>query len=129
MTSPTQYIDFSTQPGLATLSDTPPANVESWPVTVEALRGLVDGGWRPIESAPRDGTVVLVYGCSEDEWEEAHDEPRAPERVPFPAYVSIQKSIWWMAGGLLQQVKGATHWQPLPPPPAQSAAEEERVDG
>ncbi|MEG3086143.1 hypothetical protein [Sphingomonas sp. PB4P5] len=74
--------------------------------------------WQPIETAPKDGTIVLLWACDEDEWDDAHDEPRDPERCWYPARVSVQKHIWWIAGGMMRQLKGATHWMPLPAPPA-----------
>jgi hypothetical protein len=69
--------------------------------------------WQPIETAPKDGTIVLVWGYHEDNLE---DEDPATRR-PWPAWVSVQKHIWWLADGL-RQVKDPTHWMPLPEAPA-----------
>lgn len=107
---------------------------EDWQDAVEHLQGAVQrlsehlaallppasDGWRGMDSAPKDGTCVLLWGVHEDEWEEAQDEPRQPEYRPWPAYVSIQKSIWWIPDGM-RQVFGATHWRPLPAPPVAPA--------
>jgi hypothetical protein len=60
--------------------------------------------WQPIETAPKDGTRVLLY-IDEDEgpcigkWD-----------IDF-----WQKPNWCMEAG--DYWSGATHWQPLPAPP------------
>jgi hypothetical protein len=84
----------------------------------EAVEYVRADQWQPIETAPKDGTVVLLWACDEDEWEDAHDEPRDPQRYWYPARVSVQKHIWWIAGGMMRQLKGATHWMPLPAAPS-----------
>ena len=68
--------------------------------------------WHPIESAPRDETVVLLY-CP-DSWDS--DEVRVG---------------WWFEDGWydsegashpLTDIYGTpTHWMPLPSPPAMAA--------
>ena len=60
-------------------------------------------GWRPIETAPRDGTRILVHPAIEaaDAWSKAH--------------WSAQNECWIVGGspsGVLH-----TAWHPLPPPP------------
>ncbi len=56
--------------------------------------------WQPINTAPKDGTYVLVYGRHEGvrigKWETLFDDWEAPYE-----------------GGLLEP----THWMPLPDPP------------
>lgn len=68
--------------------------------------------WQPIETAPRDGTRVLLYCAGGDiaaaeyvvasdgfaGWEVSHTETSA-------IYLAVR----------------ATHWMPLPPPPTPSA--------
>lgn len=66
--------------------------------------------WQPIETAPKDGTAILL-ACAT--W--AHT-------VHLGRPVPIKVGGWNAeAGGW--QIFGAswrpTHWQPLPPPPAQ----------
>lgn len=71
-------------------------------------------GWMPIESAPMDGTSVLL-------WEEASIEPFVgrwglgrcwevdTEHVDTDGDANVISKLW--QGGI-------THWSPLPPPPA-----------
>jgi hypothetical protein len=67
----------------------------------ELSRLRADAKWRDIASAPRDGTVFQVY------------TPQAPLKV---------RSRWWsdIAQGWSDDAK-ATHWMPLPAPPADAA--------
>jgi hypothetical protein len=62
------------------------------------------GGWEPIETAPRDGTLILVCRAGDKDW------PLRCRRW--------QDSHWrgWDA-------EDATHWMPLPAPPAQPGGE------
>lgn len=78
--------------------------------------GARQDGWRPIASAPRDGTRVLIYGPS-------HGTAPLPElshawgRVDFASEVGEG----YFAAGLWQfrqRCGEPTHWRPLPPPPA-----------
>ena len=58
---------------------------------------MSDCQWRDIETAPKDGTVVMFH---------------VPEcRLPFMA-----RSDDWHSG-YAHWLKGATHWMPLPAPP------------
>lgn len=78
--------------------------------------------WRGIESAPKDGTIVLVWEPTRNDflrarsygtgWTHEHGhvslykvgkdaERRAPEGYMVPSYAVIEP----------------THWMPLPPPP------------
>jgi hypothetical protein len=65
-------------------------------------RARLDGGWSPIESAPLDGTVVLIYspmeGVMSSRWEY--------QWQGFP---------WRCAQDRKRQIP--THWMPLPEPP------------
>jgi hypothetical protein len=70
---------------------------------------LPEGGWRPIESAPRDGTWIML---SRPFW-----------TVPFVGrWTTSKHGEGWHddnvdEGPLLSPM---THWQPLPPPPTVS---------
>ena len=55
-------------------------------------------GWRPIETAPKDGTQVLVHDCGEIK-------------------VAFFREMYghWSDG--YEGINTPTHWQPLPKPP------------
>lgn len=71
-----------------------------------------DAGWRPIDSAPRDGTKV-------DLWCRAPGISAGPGRVP-DCWYSVGK--WWCYDDYgddqcRSEVHNATHFMPLPEPP------------
>lgn len=80
--------------------------------TLKALLALIaeaEGeprGWRPIETAPKDGTPILAYPVWSN-WKVAevvwHEMVRTPGR--------------WESRGLAVRCE-PTHWMPLPTPPA-----------
>ena len=57
--------------------------------------------WKPIETAPKDGTEILVW----DKWDRT------------AAYWSEVDKIWRVAGALEDDLATPTHWMPLPDPP------------
>jgi len=70
-------------------------------------------GWQPIETAPKDGTKLLLcsnvngnYGSfAPCEWSKAGD-------------ISSEGFwLWWQASPEYLTEIHATHWQPLPEPP------------
>lgn len=64
--------------------------------------------WKPIDTAPKDGTVVLVYtkdGCT---------QMHGGEIWPCKHF----KGDWWVeAGGECYTTCTPSHWMPLPLPP------------
>jgi hypothetical protein len=68
-------------------------------------------GWRPIESAPKDGTDILiaVVGMNEMYVVFYDDEPQHPDYV------------WMTADGPGYHRDLPTHWRPLPDPPLPTA--------
>lgn len=69
-------------------------------------------GWQPIETAPKDGTHILVYG----------DYYGGSRR--YVAFWEVAADIYgdqWSCGAPDEQgfydYAEPTHWQPLPPPP------------
>jgi hypothetical protein len=64
------------------------------------------GSWHPIETAPKDGTVIIVYG-----------------RFPYKENVQtvFYQTAAWTGGGWTNAADSwlgdVTHWMPLPPPP------------
>lgn len=56
--------------------------------------------WRPIETAPTDGTLVIVYA------------PRARSPAVVIQAANATGKQWWSLIGRLRP----THWMPLDPP-------------
>lgn len=68
-------------------------------------------GWQPIETAPKDGTRVLIRATV------------GSMLVPEPKTVVGRYSRgWWLEGGSMD-LSYATHWMPLPTPPAMMQGE------
>lgn len=81
--------------------------------------------WKPIESAPKDGTVVLLYGFCAGEISGPSKEPniaigycRSSVSTDYAGYqwslVGTDYYATWMK---------ATHWMPLPAPPTSATSE------
>jgi hypothetical protein len=66
--------------------------------------------WQPIETAPKDGTTVLVYGM------EMAAEPYAI--IPYACRWSADRSRWIEAGGEGWASCDPSFWMPLPVPPS-----------
>ena len=67
--------------------------------------------WQPISTAPRDGTVILLY------WRQDGDD--------------MVQSGWWESGindrcwyAADNERCRPTHWQPLAPPPREGGGDE-----
>lgn len=78
--------------------------------------------WRPIASAPRDGTRVLLYDKVKDiavsgSWhsDPGTDTPLAYE-PPWSWWVSDNDVVMWGDG----PDDHPTHWMPMPEPPRES---------
>lgn len=69
-------------------------------------------GWRPIETAPMDGTDILCW-CVEPEFE-GEENPHTEQRVCFFGQMQEDYSCWMSHYGYEQR---PTHWMPLPKPP------------
>jgi hypothetical protein len=70
----------------------------------EGLMSDQKDGWRPIESAPKDGPVLIAEGNGAmcvAVWDRGDDEWMA----------------WGAGDGTLHCIVYPTHWRPLPPPP------------
>lgn len=73
-----------------------------------------DMKWQPIETAPKDGTNILVL---------LH--PEIAERAGYQIEICHYKNLpllgeTWTAqnDGFSTELDGVTHWMPLPDPPA-----------
>ena len=73
--------------------------------------------WQPIETAPKDGRSFMVY-VAKDDFAGPHC---------FAPVSRTNNGRWWddSTGDHIDPIRGATHWMPLPAPPA-VAREEER---
>lgn len=74
-----------------------------------------DGGWQPIETAPKDGTYILGW----------NDELLSPV-VMFWKMGPQYQSYWATAPA--HYVKRPTHWMPLPPPPTDAMLAQREQD-
>lgn len=76
--------------------------------------------WRPIETAPKDGTAVLVFSPYED-----RTDPTNVVVAKYKEAFSKTPNVggWWeYCEKLISDVQGEvepppTHWMPLPEPP------------
>lgn len=78
---------------------------------LEAALSLHDGGWQPIETAPMDGTVVLICGHDKDGAYYVADAKWDGAWCLFVPDSDDHTCPSW----------GHTHWQPLPAPPVHIA--------
>jgi hypothetical protein len=88
------------------------------------LREQADAmGWRPIETAPRDGTCVLLCWARN-----ANGKSIDWTKDTKTAGVFVQAASWWQGDGWVVYCNlvrdpslhfDPTHWQPLPPPPGE----------
>ena len=73
---------------------------------------VVEQGWQPIETAPKDGTRILLfvppYGASTGHY--------SPARSNWG-----EKASLWIAHAVLNKEAAPTHWMPLPEPPLTAA--------
>ena len=81
--------------------------------------------WMPIESAPKDGTTVLLFGV----WAGEINGPSTVPSIDIGSWLGGRSDYsgddWWelATGDAYSCWMRAAHWQPLPPPP--SAAKEQ----
>ena len=59
--------------------------------------------WQPIETAPKDGTAILVYTCNEGFYVVSYDD--------------IFSAPWRVRNDEGLNEDQPTHWMPLPEPP------------
>lgn len=75
-----------------------------------AQRGLINSGWMPIESAPRDGTRMIVFCPTEND-----------QYVINIAHWQSNTEKWH--NGLWGVLYEPTHWMPLPAAPKMDGKE------
>lgn len=90
----------------------------------------VEGGWRPIETAPKDGTpiqaripghgsdniIAWVHGFLDDNELDCSGWAFVEDQEPPADWTD---GVCWARNEDGQPSTSPTHWQPLPPPPAQ----------
>jgi len=86
-------------------------------------------GWQPIESAPKDGTGVLLYPHMATAHWEFGDEQWIVLEIPLNADRTIMRDWnekWGLWYCLYANVRGVepTHWMSLPEPPEGCSLEE-----
>lgn len=74
---------------------------------------LAASQWRPIETAPKDGTDILCF-CVEPEFAE-EENPHKEFRVCFYGQLQPDYFCWMSHYGYEQH---PTHWMALPNPPS-----------
>jgi hypothetical protein len=60
--------------------------------------------WQPIETAPKDGTVIDVWCPSIG-------------RMTDVYWLGMPSSCWFSRNAFVNSIVEPTHWQPLPEPP------------
>lgn len=75
--------------------------------------------WQPIETAPKDGTLILVYnGENEGYCTGKHQIGTASWEMAYSGYTD-DKRCEWLSNACCDGVSNykPTHWMPLPKPP------------
>lgn len=95
---------------------------------LESLRSSgyrIEPDWQPIETAPNDGTPILLF----TRWagDEICPEPFDEIQIGCWDEGNLTGDVWHREPGwLVDKIGTATHWRPLPAPPAIRAALEEK---
>jgi hypothetical protein len=78
---------------------------------VTAYLAAAGDGWRPIESAPKDGRSLMVWIA---------DDQIAGPHVLAPISITAENA-WWddSTCDRIEPLGSVTHWRPLPAPPQQ----------
>ena len=95
--------------------------------TILALLSRLDkaeAGWQPIETAPKDGTIVDLWARVFGPVSRDNDEARVYVEFRVPA-ARLAAGGWTNEDGNSLDLEGwdglvFTHWRPLPPPPSES---------
>lgn len=73
--------------------------------------------WQPIETAPKDGTRVLLYRESRFEWTRIIVGQWDTERFANKPRPYWTHDLERLTGKTEARATTVTHWQPLPEPP------------
>jgi hypothetical protein len=67
--------------------------------------------WQPIETAPKDGTIIWLWGTCES----------SPQARPHVGCEDMETGFWvphgWYSNNGNYWIVEPTYWQPLPEPP------------
>lgn len=81
---------------------------------------VVDAGWRPIETAPKDGTEILLFTSHMgDDFCDAFDSVQIGYWDQGNISPGVHPVFHREPGWHLQKIGNPTHWQPLPSAPSQ----------
>jgi hypothetical protein len=118
-----------------------PFNAGNVEEAISRLQSLSDqnrltGGWRDIESAPKDGTLILLYGDTPDGPRVTAGNWLAPEHGDYlgdcggvcrcPEYDDPPEPFWWDTDGGFTDEWPPLGWQPFPSPPLPLPGGEEK---
>lgn len=104
----------------ATWLDQPSFTKRLEDAALRAIRAALaqrESGWRSMESAPRDGTKIDLWTF----WPPSENDPPKGGRRIADAIWHESVRDWYAGNFYLHQYAAkpvATHWQPLPTPPA-----------
>jgi len=81
--------------------------------------------WQPIETAPKDGRVVLLFGIWAGEIHGEYDEPTIDIGSWGGGKSDYPGNDWWhlTTGDNYACWMRPTHWMPLPEPPQEGDKE------
>lgn len=97
---------------------------EAQEIAIETVRAVLAAQWQPIETAPKDGTDILITAFRDNGLGEIYQEGGRPD---VACWIETSKRAedgaeinWATRGTRLRSSKSfsPTHWCPLPPPVA-----------
>lgn len=88
--------------------------------------GVALDGWQPIETAPRDGTEILIAIGSDYIGSAFYADD---DSDPYPWKFFDRNGIKPLANGIRDDRMGPTHWMPLPAPPSSAKPAPDAVPG
>ncbi len=74
--------------------------------------------WQPIETAPKDGTIILLAETNfqnETSWDRYSNIDIGAWEEKLPGAPPDETEFWWASN--YGRVENPTHWMPLPAPP------------
>jgi hypothetical protein len=91
-----------------------------------ASKAAVPEGWKPMATAPRDGSNILIrFG------RDGVSQAKYVAGTPHPwKFIDTNDGITWLINHAVDTEYGPTHWMPMPDAtaPAQSCGEAEQAD-